>query len=109
MFDPDKLVLPPYFVDTEETRKQLVNYYAEVQDLDQSVGKVITLLDQLEMRENTLLIFVSEQGMAMPFAKWTCYESGLQSAFPRPLARKDFTRKCFRCDDRVCRYPADLY
>jgi len=81
VFDPDKLVLPPYFVDTEETRKQLVNYYAEVQDLDQSVGKVITLLDQLEMRENTLLIFVSEQGMAMPFAKWTCYESGLQSAF----------------------------
>ncbi len=80
-FDPDKLVLPPYFVDTDETRRQLVNYYAEVQDLDQSVGKVIALLDRLEMREKTLLIFVSEQGIAMPFAKWTCYESGLQSAF----------------------------
>lgn len=81
VFDPDKLVLPPYFVDTEETRQQLVNYYAEVQDLDQSVGQVIALLDRLDRRKNTLLIFVSEQGMAMPFAKWTCYESGLQSAF----------------------------
>lgn len=81
VFSPDKLVLPPYFVDTAETRRQLVNYYAEVQDLDRSVGKVIELMDKLDMRENTLLVFTSEQGMAMPFAKWTCYESGLQSAF----------------------------
>jgi N-sulfoglucosamine sulfohydrolase len=80
-FDPAKLVLPPYFVDTKETRKQLVNYYAEVKDLDNSVGQVIGLLDKLKMRENTLLIFVSEQGIAMPFAKWTCYDNGLQSAF----------------------------
>jgi uncharacterized sulfatase len=80
-FDADKLVLPPYFVDTAETRKHLVNYFAEVKDLDNSVGKVIALLDKLKMRKNTLLIFVSEQGIAMPFAKWTCYDSGLQSAF----------------------------
>jgi N-sulfoglucosamine sulfohydrolase len=80
-FDPAKLVLPPYFVDTPTTRKQLVNYYAEIKDLDNSVGQVLAILDKLRMRENTLLIFVSEQGMAMPFAKWTCYGNGLQSAF----------------------------
>jgi len=80
-FDPDKLVLPPYFVDTPTTRKHLVDYYAEVKHLDDSVGDVIALIDRLGMREDTLLIFVSEQGMAMPFAKWSCYDSGLQAGF----------------------------
>ena len=80
-FDPDKLVLPPTFVDTAVTRKHLVDYYAEVKHLDDQVGKVIALIDRLDMRDNTLLIFVSEQGIAMPFAKWTCYDAGLQSAF----------------------------
>jgi uncharacterized sulfatase len=79
--DPAKLVLPPYFVDTPETRRQLVKYYAEVGDLDNSVGKVIAILERLEIADNTLLIFAGEQGNAFPFAKWTCYDSGLKSAF----------------------------
>ena len=80
-FDPRQLELPPNFVDTYETRKHLVNYYAEVKHLDDSVGEIIAIIDRLGLRDNTLLIFVSEQGIAMPFAKWTCYDSGLQSAF----------------------------
>ena len=27
-----------------------------------------------------MVMVVSEQGNGFPFAKWTCYESGLQSA-----------------------------
>jgi uncharacterized sulfatase len=79
-FDPAKLVLPPNFVDTEETRRQLVKYYAEVGDLDHSVGKVLATLDRLGIAQNTLLVFAGEQGNAFPFAKWTCYDGGLQSA-----------------------------
>lgn len=79
-FDPDDLVLPPYFVDTPTTRNHLVNYYAEIKDLDNSVGEIIDMLDRLNLRDDTLLIFAGEQGNAMPFAKWTCYDSGLQSA-----------------------------
>ena len=80
-FDPDALELPPYFVDTPTTRKHMADYYAEVKYLDDRVGDVIALIDRLGMRDNTLLIFVSEQGIAMPFAKWTCYDQGLQAAF----------------------------
>lgn len=79
-FAPDKLILPPNFVDTPETRRQLVNYYAEIGWLDEAVGGVMALIDRLGMRDNTLLIFAGEQGSAFPFAKWTCYERGLQSA-----------------------------
>lgn len=78
--DPTKLELPPNFVDTPETRRQLSAYYAEVGHLDNSVGQVMEMLDHLGIANNTLLIFASEQGNAFPFAKWTCYGNGLQSA-----------------------------
>jgi uncharacterized sulfatase len=81
IYDPGKIVLPPYFVDTKKTRETIVNYYAEINHLDESVGMVRKMLDDLKVADNTILIFASEQGNALPFAKWTCYDSGLQSAF----------------------------
>lgn len=81
IYDPDKIELPPYLVDTKKTRETIINYYAEINHLDNSVGKIKDLLDQLGVADNTILIFTSEQGNAFPFAKWTCYDSGLQTAF----------------------------
>lgn len=81
IYDPDNIVLPPYFVDTKKTRETIINYFAEINHLDSSVGKVRKLLDDLGVTENTILIFTSEQGNALPFAKWTCYDNGLQTAF----------------------------
>lgn len=81
IYDPEKIILPPYYVDTKETRETIINYYAEIDHLDTSVGKVRKLIDKLQIAKNTILIFASEQGNALPFAKWTCYDNGLQSAF----------------------------
>lgn len=81
IYDPETIELPPYLVDTKTTRKRLTEYYAEINHLDNSVGEVRDLLDKYQLSENTILIFTSEQGNAFPFAKWTCYDSGLQTAF----------------------------
>ena len=81
IYNPDSIKLPPYLVDTPETRKRLTEYYAEINYLDDEVGKIMALLDQHKLDDNTLVIFTSEQGNAFPFAKWTCYDSGLQTAF----------------------------
>ncbi|MEM7370998.1 MAG: sulfatase [Bacteroidota bacterium] len=81
IYDPDSIILPPYLVDTKETRKRLTEYFAEINHLDNSVGDIRALLDKHQVAENTLLIFTSEQGNAFPFAKWTCYDNGLQTAF----------------------------
>ena len=68
-------------MDTKKTRETIINYYAEINHLDNSVGEVRGLLDKLGVADNTVLIFTSEQGNALPFAKWTCYDNGLQTAF----------------------------
>lgn len=81
IYDPEKIELPPYFVDTKETRQRLTEYYAEINHLDKEVGKIRALLERHNLSENTLVIFTSEQGNAFPFAKWTCYDTGLQTAF----------------------------
>jgi len=80
IYDPGKIVLPPYLVDTPETRRQIIKYYAEINYLDDEVGRVEQIVDRLHLTGDTVFMYASEQGNAMPFAKWTCYDNGLQSA-----------------------------
>ena len=46
---------------------------------DWQVGQLLSLLEKHELSDDTLVMVVSEQGNSFPFAKWTCYEMGLQS------------------------------
>ena len=78
-YPPEKLELPPHFVDTPATRSQFSKYLAEITYYDWQVGELMKLLDKHGVADNTLVIVLSEQGSAFPFAKWTCYERGLQS------------------------------
>ena len=80
MFNPEKITLPPVYVDTRETRETFCKYLAEINYLDGQVGEALELLEKHGFSENTLVIFASEQGNSFPFAKWTLYEAGVKSA-----------------------------
>ena len=79
-YDPNKIKLPSYFVDTPETRDAYCRYLAEIGYYDWQVGQILKKLEKYGLKENTFVVVVSEQGSGFPFAKWTCYENGLQSA-----------------------------
>ena len=79
-YPPVSLKLPPVLVDSPDTREGFSKYLAEITYFDSQVGELVGLLDQSSQRENTLVIVLSEQGNSFPFAKWTCYDAGLQSA-----------------------------
>ena len=81
IYDPEKLSIPPYLLDTKETRKGLQKYYAEITSLDEEFGKCLDILDRSGKANNTMVIFTSEQGPQMPFGKWTCYDQGLHTGF----------------------------
>ncbi|WP_114750130.1 sulfatase [Pleomorphovibrio marinus] len=61
-------------------------YAAEVEQLDKSVGRVMEKLRQLELEDNTLLVFTSDNGGLMRFTdngplragKGTFYEGGIR-------------------------------
>jgi len=79
-YDPEKLTLPPYLVDTPETRRALCKYYAEITDFDREVGECTALLRDAGSEDNTIFLYTSEQGAQMPHGKWTCYDVGLHVA-----------------------------
>ena len=80
-FDPNKLTLPPNCVDNAQTRKEFCNYLAELRLLDNEVGMVYKTLEDAGQLDNTLIIFLAEQGPQMPFGKWTLYRYGTHSGF----------------------------
>ena len=79
-YPPAKVKLPPYLVDTPRMRSDFSNYLAEITYYDSQVGEIVGLLEKHGLSKNTLVMVVSEQGNGFPFAKWTCYDHGLQSA-----------------------------
>lgn len=79
-FDTDKLVLPSHWVDTKETRREFAKYLAEVRRLDDQVGDLAKLLEETNQAENTVVIFLGEQGAQFPGAKWTLWDEGQLSS-----------------------------
>jgi len=79
-FDPSKLKLPPHWVDTDLTRRQFCNYLAEIRRLDNQVGDIINVLKETGKEDNTIVIFLGEQGPQFPGGKWTLYDNGQKSS-----------------------------
>jgi len=80
-FKPEEFDLPPYLADNKETRTEFAKYLAEVEVLDQQIGETLALLDELDIADNTIVIFTSEQGAQLPFCKWTNWNNGVHTGF----------------------------
>ncbi len=76
---PADVVVPPYLPDVPETRKDLALYYDEITRLDRYVGDVLAELDRQGERDNTLVLFISDNGRPFPRAKTTLYDSGIKT------------------------------
>lgn len=80
LFDADKLTLPPMYVDIPETREAFTRYLAEINFMDNEFGTVLSILKEEKQEDNSVVVYLSEQGNSLPFAKWTCYDAGVHSA-----------------------------
>ncbi len=80
LFDSQKIKLPPFYVDIPETRNNFVKYLAEINFMDQEFGTLLGTLEKNGLKDRTAVVFLSEQGNSLPFAKWTCYDSGVHAA-----------------------------
>ena len=75
-YDPARLAVPPFLPDAAETRAELAEYYAAVSRLDQGVGMLLDVLRDTEHDRDTLVVFLSDNGMPFPGAKTTLYDPG---------------------------------
>jgi N-sulfoglucosamine sulfohydrolase len=75
----DEIVVPPYLPDVPEVRDDLALYYDEVTRLDDYVGQVMDELGRQGVAENTLVLFISDNGRPFPRDKTTLYDSGIRT------------------------------
>jgi N-sulfoglucosamine sulfohydrolase len=79
VYNPADVIVPPFLPDNPATREELAQYYQSVSRVDQGVGRLVEVLKSSGAFENTLIIYISDHGMAFPGAKTTVYEPGLKS------------------------------
>ncbi len=80
-YDPAKITVPPYLHDNAITRDALAKYFGEISKLDEQVGALMKLLADTNQSENTVVLFVSEQGSSFPYGgKWSVYDNGIHSS-----------------------------
>jgi len=62
-----------FLPDIPGVREEVAQYFTSVHRCDETVGEVLRALDETGNRENTLVMFLSDNGMSFPFAKTNCY------------------------------------
>lgn len=77
-YSPTDVRVPAYLPDNAVTRAELAEYYQSISRLDQGVGRLIEILKETGNYENTLIVYLSDNGAAFPGAKTTLYEPGIK-------------------------------
>jgi arylsulfatase A-like enzyme len=76
---PARVTVPPYLADTKETRGDLARYYDDITRMDDQIGQVLDELDRRNLTDNTLIVFVSDNGAPFPREKGTLYDAGIRT------------------------------
>lgn len=71
--EPDEVTVPGFLPDIPQVRLEIAEYYTSVHRCDETVGRVMAALEESGLYEDTLVMFISDNGMALPFAKTNCY------------------------------------
>jgi len=89
--DSDAIRVPEYWTlpDWPEIREDAAGYFSQTMKMDELVGELLQALDDLQLAENTMVIFVSDNGPPYPGNKMTLYDRGtgtpLLVRWPRKL------------------------
>lgn len=75
--DPDKITVPNGMPDTELLREDLAQHIGEINRVDNYIGEVIADLKKRGVYDNTLVIFMGDNGAALLRGKGTLYDCGL--------------------------------
>ena len=75
--DPAKIPLPPHLPDLPGVRDDLARYYDEISRADEELGMVLKTLETRGLADNTLVIFMGDNGHAFPHGKGSLYDPGL--------------------------------
>lgn len=76
-YDPADVVLRPYHPDTETFRYTYARHYDRIADIDRELGRMIAMLEEDGLLDDTFIFFMGDNGGCLPFSKGYTGEAGL--------------------------------
>ncbi|MFP8952111.1 sulfatase [Natrialbaceae archaeon A-arb3/5] len=78
--DPNEVEPLEFLPDEPGIRSDIAEIHGMLGALDDGVGTVLDALETAGIAEDTLVVFTTEHGLAMPRAKGCCYDPGIEAA-----------------------------
>lgn len=85
---PEQVRVPAYLPDTPEVRLDIANYYNLMEEMDGWVAANLAELDAAGLREDTIVMYYSDNGGLGPRSKRYCYDEGLRCAMVAHVPKK---------------------
>jgi N-sulfoglucosamine sulfohydrolase len=99
VFRAEEVPVPRFLPDTAATRAELAEYYQAVARIDQGLGRLLEVLRASGHYDDTLILFLSDNGIAFPGSKTTLYEPGMR--LPLLVRSPAQTRRGVVCNGMV--------
>jgi N-sulfoglucosamine sulfohydrolase len=74
------VAVPPFLPDIPEARSELAALQLAIERMDAAVGRVLDALERSGRADEALVVFTTDHGLAMPRAKCTLYDPGIEVA-----------------------------
>jgi len=78
VYTSDEITVPGFLPDLPQVRKEMAAYYSSVRRADDGVGAVLEALNASGQEANTIVVFMSDHGISMPYSKLNCYQTSLR-------------------------------
>ncbi|KAK9776659.1 hypothetical protein SCAR479_06704 [Seiridium cardinale] len=76
-YETSDVEIPEFLSDLPGTRQEFANYYESISRLDQGVGQILEGLKKAGLSDDTLVIFISDNGPPFINSKTTLYDAGV--------------------------------
>lgn len=79
VYGPNEIHMPGYLPDTPGMREEVKDYYNSAKRCDDSFGQIMETFDNNNYTENSLVMYFSDHGAPLPFAKAGVYRQSVQT------------------------------
>ncbi|MFC1759430.1 sulfatase, partial [Planctomycetota bacterium] len=73
LYSANQVPIPGFLANLPDVRTEMAQYFRSVRRADQVVGAVLDAIEATGQVDNTIVVFKSDHGMPLPFAKTNCW------------------------------------
>lgn len=77
-YRPEDVTVPSFLSDLPEVRQELAEYYRSIYRLDQGIGMMLAALEKSGLAQDTMVVFMSDNGPPFVNSKTTLYDAGIR-------------------------------